>query len=337
MRASTTAAFASLAALLALSAPAPAAAELAELRVARQYGLTYLQFMVMENQRLVEKYAKGAGLPGVKVEWTTLTSGAPVNDALLSGNIHLAAGGVGAFVTLWEKTRGTLDVKSPAALNAMPMLLVTRNPKVKTIKDFTDADRIALPGVKLSPQAVTLQYAAAKAWGFDNYEKLDHLTVNLSHPESLRALLSGKTEITAYFATPPFSYQAAREPGISVVLNSFDVWDGPQTLIISWTTSKFQKENPKLYGAIVAAIDEATQWINANKRAAAELYKEMAKDRDTVENLLAMLNDPLFEFSTTPKNLMKFVEFKHRIGTMKVKLESWKDMFFANAHSLPGS
>jgi NitT/TauT family transport system substrate-binding protein len=34
---------------------------------------------------------------------------------------------------------------------------------------------------------------------------------------------------------------------------------------------------------------------------------------------------------------MKYVEFMHRTGTLEVKPGSWKDMFFANAHALPGS
>ena len=52
-----------------------------------------------------------------------------------------------------------------AALNAMPNDLNSNNPNVKTHKDFTDNDRIALPGVKVSIQAVTLQMATEKAFG----------------------------------------------------------------------------------------------------------------------------------------------------------------------------
>ena len=58
-----------------------------------------------------------------------------MNDALLSGNLHIASGGVPPFITLWARTRGNLDVKAVAALNAMPLLLNTRNPRIKTIRD----------------------------------------------------------------------------------------------------------------------------------------------------------------------------------------------------------
>ena len=40
--------------------------------LARLVGLPYLPIMVMEHERLVEKHAGRAGLPGLKPEWTTL-------------------------------------------------------------------------------------------------------------------------------------------------------------------------------------------------------------------------------------------------------------------------
>ena len=52
-----------------------------------------------------------------------------------------------------------------AAYNTLPLTLVTKNPKVQTIKDFTDTDRIAVPAVRASTQAILLQMAAEQAWG----------------------------------------------------------------------------------------------------------------------------------------------------------------------------
>jgi NitT/TauT family transport system substrate-binding protein len=34
---------------------------------------------------------------------------------------------------------------------------------------------------------------------------------------------------------------------------------------------------------------------------------------------------------------MKYLDFMHRTGALKVKPDSWKDMFFPMAHALPGS
>jgi len=319
-------------ALLAL----PLHAELAEIKVAQQYGISYLPLMLMEEQKLIEKHAKAAGVD-VKVGWAKFAGGNVMNDALLSSSLQFASGGVGPLVTLWARTKGNLDVKAVSAINSMPLFLNTRNPNVKTIRDFTEKDKIALPAVKVSIQAVTLQMAAEKAFGEGQQGKLDALTVSLSHPDAQVALLSGASEITAHFGSPPFQYQQLEKPGIHTVLNSYDVLGGPATFNVVWTTSKFRSENPRLYDAFVKALDEATAIINKDKKAAAEAYLRISKDKDTVADILAMLNDPAIVYTTTPQNVMKYVDFMNKIGSIKVKPDSWKDLFFPNIHGAAGS
>src|SRR5437879_5708449 len=259
-----------------------ARAEMTEINVAEQYGISYLPLMLMEEQKVIEKHAKAAGVD-LKVGWAKFAGGSVMNDALLSNSLQFASGGVGPLVTLWSRTKGNLDVKAVAAINSMPLFLNTRNPAVKTIKDFTDRDRIALPAVKVSIQAVTLQMAAEKAFGEGQQNKLDALTVTLSHPDAQVALLSGQSEITAHFGSPPFQYQQLKNPAIHTVLNSYDVLGGPATFNVVWTTSKFRAENPRIYDAFVKALDEATAQINADRKAAAETYLRISKDKHTVQ------------------------------------------------------
>ena len=319
-------------------APSLGRAEVTELRVARQYGIGYLQMMVMEQERLIEKQAQALGLGEVRVTWNTFSDGTVANDAMLSGNLDFAAGGLGSFLTLWDRTRGRLGVKGVAALNSMPMLLNTRNPAAKSIRDLTDHDRIALAGVKISSQATTLQLAAAQAFGDANWNSLDHLTVNMAHPTAMQALLPGKTEVTAHFASPPFQYQELAWPGIHTILNSYDVWGGPQTFILAWTTSKFREQNPKLYAAFLAALAQATDFINGDRRAAAAIYLGMTHDSSTSSEAMAtMLSNPQLRFTLTPENVLKFALFKVRIGSVKTAPESWKDLFFSDIHDRPGS
>ncbi len=320
-----------------LALPPPARAELTEIKIAQQYGISYLPLMLMEEQKLVEKHAKANGIPDLKVGWARFAGGNVMNDALLSNSLQFASGGVAPFVTLWARTHGNLDVKAVEAINSMPILLNTRNPNVKTIRDFSDRDRIALPAVKVSIQAVTLQMAAEKTFGEGQQGKLDALTVTLSHPDAQAALLSGQSEITAHFGSPPFQYQQLKNPAIHTVLNSYDVLGGPATFNVAWTSSKFRAENPRIYDAFVKALDEAIGQINADRKAAAEAYLRISKDKDTVQDILAMLNDPAIVFTTTPQNMMKYVDFMLRTGSIKVKPDSWKDLFFPNVHALPGS
>ena len=313
-------------------------AEVTNLRVARQYGIGYLQIMVMEHDRLIEKQAKARGLGDVAIAWSTFADGTVASDAILSGNLDFAAGGLGSFVTLWDRTRGTLGVKGVAALNSMPMLLNTRNPDIKSIKDFTDQDRIAIAGVKVSSQATTLQLAAAQIFGDANWTKLDYLTFNMAHPTAMQALLSGKSEITAHFTSPPYQYDELKQPGMRTVLNSYDVWGGPQTFVAVWTTAKFREENPKMYAAFLAALREATDFVNHNRLAAAGIYLKMTGDKSkSAEDLAGMLADPQLRFTLTPENVVKFASFKAKVGIVKAKVDSWKDFFFPDIHDLPGS
>lgn len=316
----------------------PAVAEMQEIHAAKQYGISYLALMVMEDHKLFEKHAKAAGLGDVKIDWATYSGGSVMNDALLSGNLQFASGGVGPFATLWAKTHGNIDVKGVCAMNAMPLYLNTRDPNVKTIKDFTDQDKIALPAVKVSIQAVTLQMAAAKAFGDDNAFKLDKLTVSMSHPQGMISMLTGKSEITAHLTSPPFQYQELKDKNIHRVFSSYDILGGPATFNVITTTTKFHDENPKTYKAFFEAFKEATDWINSHKRDAAELYLKMSKDkRASVDSILEILNDPDVSYTITPHSIMKYVDFMHKVGSIKVVPASWKDMFFETAQNLQGS
>src|SRR5438552_3063374 len=173
----------------------PARAEVSELRLARQFGIASVPLMVMQHQKLLEKHLKAAGL-ATTVEWKQFSGGSTMNDALLSGALHIGAGGVPPLLTIWDKTKGTSDeVKGVAALGSMPLVLITNNPKVKTIKDFTEKDKIAVPAVKVSIQAVFLQIVAARTFGDEHYARLDAMTVSMPHPTAFAALMSG-TEVT---------------------------------------------------------------------------------------------------------------------------------------------
>lgn len=322
-----------------LVALAPVArAEVAEVKIAKQYGITYLPLMLMEADKLVEKHAAAVGLTDLKVGWNTFGGGSAMNDAILSNSLHFASGGVAPLATIWARTKGSIDVKCVTAMNSMPIYLNTRNPAVKSLKDLGDKDRIALPAVKVSLQAITLQMAAQKELGPGRHGDLDRLTVAMAHPDGQAALLSGSSEITGHFSAPPFQYQQLKQPGIRRLVSSYEVLGGPATFTVVWATAKFRDENPKAYGAFVAAFAEATAAINADKRGAAARYLQIANDRkSSVDDIAAMLTDPEIEFTMTPKNTMKYVTFMHSISAIKQLPASWKDLCFDNVHGLPGS
>ena len=104
-------------------------AETKELRLAKQYGLGYLQMILMEEQKLVEKHARAAGLGEIKVTWSTFRSSDVMNDALLSGSLDFGCLGGNGLATIWAKTRGTpVEVKGAAGFNLLPLALVPVTP-----------------------------------------------------------------------------------------------------------------------------------------------------------------------------------------------------------------
>jgi NitT/TauT family transport system substrate-binding protein len=313
-------------------------AENSELRVSRGFGIHYLPLYVMERLKLVEKHAAAAGLGDIKVSYSVIDGGNVINDAMLSGSLDIATGGVTGFLTLWDRARGIpqSEVKGLSGIGGGSVWLVTRNPNVKTLADFTDKDRIAVPGIKTSFVAVMLQMAVAQTFGMQNYAKLDPLTVGLPHPEALTAMLAGRTEISAHFSSPPFSYIENDQPGFRRIVNSSDLL-GPLTIIMSYARTKFYDANPKLSAAFVAAADEAATFIAANKREAARIYISLAKVKTTEDEFMRMLDDPDTRFSAAPDGVMKYAEFMQAIGTLKRKPESWKEAFFPPVHDRPGN
>jgi NitT/TauT family transport system substrate-binding protein len=322
----------------ALSLPQLAFAEASTVRVSHGYGILYLPLMVMQDQMLFEKQAKADGLGEIKVDWLSIDGGNVINDAMLAGSLDIAGTGAPGFITLWSKAHGIprSEIVGLGALSTSALWMNTNDPKIKSLADFTSKDKIALPGVKTSLSAVVLQMAAAKAFGIKDYAKLDPLTVGLPHPDALAALLSGKTEITAHFTSPPFSYQELEDPKIHRVFSSTEIL-GNITLDVVYSLKRFADENPKLIKAFMAAQEQANAYIAANRKGAAETFLRISKmkiPQGMVEKILA---DPDTRFSTTPNGVMQYVEFMHRAGIIKNPPGKWSDLFVGEFADRKGS
>lgn len=323
--------------LLPWGAIATARAEQRELRIAKQYGLGYLTLMLMEDRGLVEKWSKAAGIEDVKVTWSTFRSSDTMNDALLSGSVDFVCLGVTGLATIWAKTRGNVDVRAVSGLNFIPLQLNSRSPQIKRITDFTDQDKIALPAVKVSMQATLLQMWAEKELGEAARNKLDPLTVSMAHPDGMAALTSGGGEINNHFTSPPFAQMELEKPGIHKVVTSTEILGGPVSFNVIAATGKFYQENPKLVSVFMKALQEATDLINQDKRAAAQTYIRMTNGKQSADELLKIITEPGVEYSLVPRNIMPFVDFMVRSGVIKTKPQSWKDLFFPTAHAMEGS
>lgn len=312
-----------------------ASAETDRLRIAQQFGIAYLPLIVANEKGLVEEEARKLGIKPPVIEWLRLSGAAAMNEALISGGLDFATAGITPMILTWDKTRTTAKIIGIAALGSMANVLTTNNPNIKSLADFTSRDRIALPSVKVGFQPILLQMASDKAFG--QFDKLDDLTVSMPHPDATAALLSGKSEITAHFTSPPFVQQQLATGKVKAILNSFDILGGPHTFNVVYATTKFATDNPKTVEAFVHALDRANAWIAENPKAAAELYIKAENSKLSTEFVEAIIRDPNVRFTTAPEGAKKFADFEAKVGLIKQAPAQWQDMFWSGLRDKPGT
>lgn len=301
-----------------------------KIRIAQQFGIAYLILDVVRDQKLIEKHGKEVGID-IEVDWASISGATAMNEALLANNLDIVSAGVPPALTMWDRTGG--NVKLVAALGSLPNYLITTNPDVKTLKDFSDKDRIAVPAAGVGFQSRTLQIEAAKLFGQGNFQKLDQISISLPHPDATAALISGATEVNSHFSSAPFYYQALQgNKAVHKVISSYDILGGPATFNALYTTTAFHDENPKTYAAFYAALGEAANWINANKDKAAEIFIRQQGSKLSPELIVEIINDPENDFTIAPQNTFVYASELHKLGVLKTEAGSWKDYFFPEAH-----
>lgn len=304
--------------------------------VAYGNGLTYFPIMLMEANKSYEANATKLGIKDPKANYSKMSGPGPINDALITKSVQFASIGAPSMNLLYDKTNG--GFKAVTSISYMPMFLNTNSPRIKSLDDIKEGDKISVPTVKTSIGAVVLQMAAAQKYGIANYGRFDKFTISMAHPDSMAALMSGKTEINLHFATPPFQYQELEEGKgkVRTIFNSYDV-TGRATFVLQVGNVKFVEANPLTYKAYSTALEETINWINNNKIDAAKKYIELSKTKESLNNVLAQLTGKDIEFNPAPKGLMKYAKFQKDIGTIKNIPNSWKDYCFSNLHGKDGS
>jgi NitT/TauT family transport system substrate-binding protein len=321
--------------LVVLGGISPSPAEGAEFTITRQPSILYLQEVLIEENRLIEKQAAKLGLKDLKVNWVTITSGGVATEALLSGSVDMVTTGVSNLLLLWDRTNGR--VKMVAGIAGLPLLLLTRDPDIKSVKDFGSNDRIALPTMKVSMQATILGMALEKAYGPGANNRLESIQVQIGHPDATQALLNQSHEINSYFSAPPFQQIALKSSNVHVVLNSIDVLGGPATITEAFSTQKFVDSHPLVIQAFLAALDEASDNIARDPQGAADTYLAATREKTPRDELVRIITESGAIFSATPQRSMIFADYMHRVGLLRKKPTSWKDYAFPVITDRPGS
>ena len=307
-----------------------------KISIAQQFGIGYLVLDVVRDQHLIEKHGKAEGLD-ITVDWNSISGATAMNEALLAGALDVVSAGVPPMLTVWDRTKGRQNVKAIASLGSMPNYLLSNRPEVKTLKDLTPQDRIAVPAAGVGYQSRTLQIETAKVYGNDQFKRFDDYSVSLPHPDATAALIAGGSEISAHFSSPPFQYQELDNPKVHKVLSSYDILGGPATFNVLYTTQKFHDQNPKTYKAFYDALVEAAQLIKADKAAAAKTYIRVEQSKLSEDFVEKIIKDPEIDFTVVPQRTFIYAEKLQELGVLKNKAASWKDYFFEEAHGGDGS
>jgi NitT/TauT family transport system substrate-binding protein len=303
----------------------------------QQRGLLYLPVDMMVTGGVLQQEATRLGLGKVEATARTLSGPSAITDALLSGSANYGAAALPSLLTLWDKTHGTPnEVRAVGTMSNGAMVLYTINPNVKTIADFTDKDRIAVPSVRISFNAMMLEMAAEKLW--NDPHRLDRLTVGLGHADAVAALSAGygSATVTAHIAVQPFTDRGLKLPGAHVVADSREVFGGPLTQVTLLAAKQTRDKDPTLFKAVGNALEASIKMCNADKPAAAALWKKAQNASESVDELLALLDDPGFEFTSQPHRIAYFAAFLQRVGNMKSKVGDWKELFWETAYDQQG-
>ena len=324
--------------IAALVAARPAFAQTTDIRVLRPLDLLALPLLVMEHEHLIERTAKDMGLGDLHVTWGEPAKAGPL-AALASGDADFAMSDLVPFLEAADKSAGTADeLRALGAVAERPFVLVTRNPAIHTILDFTSRDRIAVPEPKLSQPALLLEMAAAQEWGPKDYGRLDPLMVAMPDAAAAKALVSGTGDIDAHFSHSPYLDDELGQRTIHRVMDSYDIAGRHSDAVLA-TTADFGAANPDLCKAILAALQAADDFIAKRRGAAAEIFAGMQKKEAAipVEALTDMIGDPDLHYSAAPAGVTRLAQFMHRIGRLKNQPTSWADFFLPESRDLKGS
>jgi len=317
--------------LAAVALPGVAAAQ-TPVKIGIGFGVGFLPMFIADEMKLVEKYAKAEGLD-VTASYQRFSGSAAMQDAVLSGSVDVGVYGVAAMLIAWDKARNSpQQIFGVAGVNSSPLVLVANKPDAKTLDDLGPNDKIAMPAL-VSPQMYALQMVAEKRYGKGQQDKLKPQVVALPHPESLNAMLSGGTEVKAYFATPPFTQIILDSGKARAISSSEEAFGGRSTFLAAGATKKWLEANPKMAGVLTKAIDEASDMIRKDPAAAARIYlkAEPSKllDEAKVEAMLKAMPD---DFGTAVHGVKTLADFMGRIGGLKTIPAKWQDVFVAEAH-----
>ena len=126
----------------------------------------------------------------------------------------------------------------------------------------------------------------------------------MTHADAVVAMLSGGNQINAHFTSPPFHQREIKDPRVRTrAQHRRRSWTARRRSRCCRRPRSSARQNPAVYGAVLAALDEANELIRSDPKTAAEiLFAAESAAGFSVDELVEVLRDPEIRFTTTPEN-----------------------------------
>lgn len=282
--------------------------------IAEQFGLAYAPLQIMKELKLLEK-----NLPGANISWKQLGNTAAIREAMLAKEIDIGFMAIPPFLIGWDKG---MDWKICSGLSMSPVGLVVNKQNIKSIRDFTDKDRIVLPQPG-SVQHILLSMACEKE--FNDPKKLDNILVTMAHPDGMNALLA-KKDITAHFTTEPYLSKELEFDGVRQLLSGKDILGGDFTFIVGVSTVSFHDDKKAEYKALIKSLDEAIEYMKNNKSETIKLLsKAYSISEQEIENYLASEGT---HYDKKVKGIEEFADFMKKSGYISETPKNLNDVIW---------
>ena len=285
---------------------APVSPTSGNLRIARQYSIMYAPVYVIEKKELLKKY-----LPNMTVEWSEFGSGAVINEALAANRLDIAFVGTPVSFIAWDKG---VEIKILSNVCVSPLGLQVNNPAIKSLADFTETDKIALPNIG-SIQHIILSMACEKELG--DAHALDNNLVSMTHPDGAMALINGGG-VSAHFTALPYIAQE-NAAGFETIMTGIDAFGGDYSTIVAVAARKLYDTNPMALAGFLGALSEAMYLINQRDPDVINIIAETEKI--TIEEVQEFLDWSGTNYTTTLYGLDGMLDFMMTQGYISKKPE----------------
>jgi NitT/TauT family transport system substrate-binding protein len=279
--------------------------------IAYQPGLGAVTLVTLKHQKTLEKL-----FPNTTFDWKVVFSGASVRESMIANQVQLGALGLPPFLVGWD--RG-FNWKVLTASSRSDSWLVTKNPRIKSLKDFTSSDKIGVVAPD-SQQAIILRKAAQDQLG--DAHALDQNIVAITSEDGEQALLSG--QIAAHLSGLPFQ-QREVDTGGRIILHTTDAFGKVGAGLIALAPN-FDEQYPDFTKKVRQAFLDATNYASTHHEEVAQYLSQDQAGGGTAAQFKALLDNSAFVFDTTPSGLITYAKFMQSIGLISKVPGSVKDL-----------